>query len=147
MRFDLACELFIQGEIKLASFRNMRCASGLILSILFLLLSACGSGESKHVLKVTATAYNSLPDQTQGDPTITAWGDKLVPGMKVIAVSRGLIPMGLTHDVKVKIDGLSGTYTVLDKLHKRWTHRIDIYMGNDVKAAKEWGKREVTIRW
>ena len=125
----------------------MHCISRLILTIFVLLLSACGSGESKHVLMVTATAYNSLPDQTQGDPTITAWGDKLVPGMKVIAVSRDLIPMGLTHDVKVGIDGLSGTYTVMDKLHKRWTKRIDIYMGNDVKAAKDWGKREVTIRW
>jgi len=146
-RFALACELFIQGEVKLASFWNMRYASGLILAILVILLSACGSGESKHVLKVTATAYNSLPNQTQGDPTIAAWGDKLVPGMKVIAVSRDLIPMGLTHNVKVRIDGLSGTYTVMDKLHKRWTRRIDIYMGNDVKAAKDWGKREVTIRW
>ena len=125
----------------------MHCISRLILTVLVLLLSACGSGESTHVLKVTATAYNSLPDQTQGDPTIAAWGDKLVPGMKVVAVSRDLIPMGLTHDVKVKIDGLSGTYIVMDKLHKRWSRRIDIYMGNDVKAAKNWGKQEVTIRW
>ena len=137
----------IHGESKLVSHRDMRYASGLIFAILFLLLYSCGSGESKHILKVTATAYNSLPDQTQGDPAITAWGDKLVPGMKVIAVSRDLIPMGLTHGVKVRIGSLSGTYTVMDKLHKRWTRRIDIYMGNDVKAAKEWGKREVTIRW
>ncbi len=131
----------------MVSHRDMRYASGLIFVILFFLLYSCGSGESKHILKVTATAYNSLPDQTQGDPTITAWSDKLVPGMKVIAVSRDLIPMGLTHGVKVRIGSLSGTYTVMDKLHKRWTRRIDIYMGNDVKAAKEWGKREVTIRW
>ena len=137
----------IHGRSELVSHRNMRYASGLIFAILFLLLYSCGSGESKHILKVTATAYNSLPDQTQGDPTITAWGDKLVPGMKVIAVSRDLISMGLTHGVKVRIGSLSGTYTVMDKLHKRWTRRIDIYMGNDVKAAKEWGKREVTIRW
>ena len=137
----------IHGVSKLVSHRDMRYASRLIFVILFLLLYSCGSGESKHILKVTATAYNSLPDQTQGDPTITAWGDKLVPGMKVIAVSRDLIPMGLTHGGKVRIEGLSGTYTVMDKLHKRWTRRIDIYMGNDVKAAKEWGKREVTIRW
>jgi len=137
----------IRGGSKLVSHRDMRYASGPIFAILFFLLYSCGSGESKHILKVTSTAYNSLPDQTQGDPTITAWGDKLVPGMKVIAVSRDLIPMGLTHGVKVRIGGLSGTYTVMDKLHKRWTRRIDIYMGNDVKAAKEWGKREVTIRW
>ena len=34
-----------------------------------------------------------------------------------------------------------------DKMNKRWTRRIDIYMGTNVKAAEEWGKREVTIRW
>lgn len=140
-------DFVIQRKRTVVSIRNTRWVTVLMLAILFLYLSACGSGESKRVLKVTATAYNSLPNQTQGDPTIAAWGDKLVPGMKAIAVSRDLIPMGLTHDVKVRIDGLSGTYTVMDKLHKRWTLRIDIYMGNDVKAAKEWGKREVTIRW
>jgi 3D (Asp-Asp-Asp) domain-containing protein len=105
------------------------------------------SAKDGQVLKVTATAYNSVPGQTLNDPTLTAWGDKLVPGMKAIAVSRDLIALGLTHGVKIKIDGLSGTYTVMDKLHRRWKHRIDIYMGNDVKSAKQWGKREVTIRW
>jgi len=43
--------------------------------------------------------------------------------------------------------GLSGTYTVMDKLNERWKRRIDIYMGTDKKAANQWGKREVTIRW
>lgn len=119
----------------------------LILLIVLTVPSDCGSSEGQRLLKVTATAYNSLPGQTQGDPTITAWGDRLVPGMKVIAVSRDLIPLGLKHGVKVKIDGLPGTYTVMDKLHQRWQHRIDIYMGNDIKAAKKWGKRKVTIRW
>jgi 3D (Asp-Asp-Asp) domain-containing protein len=119
----------------------------LILLIVFIVPLDCGSSEGQRFLKVTATAYNSLPGQTQGNPTITAWGDKLVPGMKVIAVSRDLIPLGLKHGVKVKIDGLPGTYTVMDKLHQRWQHRIDIYMGKDIKAAKKWGKREVTIRW
>ncbi len=119
----------------------------LILLIVLTVPSDCGSSEGQRLLKVTATAYNSLPGQTQGNPTITAWGDKLVPGMKVIAVSRDLIPLGLKHGVKVKIDGLPGTYTVMDKLHQRWQHRIDIYMGKDIKAAKKWGKRKVTIRW
>jgi len=105
------------------------------------------TGKDEQVLKVTATAYNSLPGQTLNDPSLTAWGDTLVPGMKAIAVSRDLIAMGLTHGVKVKIDGLPGTYIVRDKLHKRWKLRIDIYMGEDVQSAKQWGKREVTIRW
>ena len=117
-----------------------------ILGVL-LLFSSQALGAGKNVLKVTATAYNSVPGQTQGNPTVTAWGDKLVPGMKVIAVSRDLISKGLDHGTKVKIDGMPGTYRVMDKLHKRWKRRIDIYMGKDVKAAKAWGKREVTIRW
>ena len=101
----------------------------------------------KHALEVTATAYNSLLNQTQGDSVITAWGYKLEPGMKTIAVSSDLIPEGLTKSVKVKISGLPGTYTVTDKMNKRWKRRIDIYMGTDVKAAEDWGKREVVIQW
>jgi len=118
-----------------------------ILGVLLLHLSTDGISGGKNVLKVTATAYNSVPSQTQGNPTVTAWGDKLVPGMKAIAVSRDLITKGLDHGTKVNIDGMPGTYRVMDKLHKRWKRRIDIYMGKDVKAAKAWGKRQVTIRW
>ena len=120
---------------------------GLILAILPLFFRACDTGKGENVLTVIATAYNSLPGQTQGDPTITAWGIRLAPGMKVIAVSRDLIPMGLKRDVKVRIDGFADTYMVADKMNKRWVRRIDIYMGRDVKAAKRWGKRKVTIRW
>lgn len=108
---------------------------------------ACGSAAQEHALEVTATAYNSLPAQGVGDPTLTAWGDELVPGDKVIAVSRDLIPLGLKHGVAVTIDELPGTYIVKDKLNKRWTRRIDIYMGTDKEQAKQWGKRRVTIRW
>lgn len=120
---------------------------GLISGIIVFFAAGLAAGKDEQVLKVTATAYNSLPGQTQNDPSLMAWGDRLVPGMKVIAVSRDLIAKGLTHGVKVKIDGMSGTYTVMDKLHKRWKLRIDIYMGKDVQAAKQWGKRKVTIRW
>ena len=105
------------------------------------------ASQGTRTLEVTATAYNSLPQQGQGDPTIAAWGAKLHPGMKAIAVSRDLIELGLTNGVEVRIDGLPGTYTVLDKTAKRWKRRIDIYMGTDVKAARQWGKRRVTIHW
>ena len=120
---------------------------GLVLAIIMLNPPSFASGKGDRILKVTAAAYNSLPGQTQGDPTITAWGEKLTPGMKTIAVSRDLVKLGLTYGAKVKIEGLPGSYTVMDKLHKRWKLRIDIYMGKDVKAAKKWGKRQVTIRW
>ena len=109
------------------------------------LLVGC-QGQTQN-LEVTASAYNSVASQTEGDPTLAAWGDKLKPGMKVIAVSPDLVKLGLTHNTKVKIEGLSGRYTVLDKTNSRFTKRIDIYMGTDIEAAKEWGIKKVTIRW
>ncbi len=107
---------------------------------------ACASGaESSRV--VTATAYNSLPRQTNDQPSVAAWGDSLEPGMKVIAVSRDLIEVGLSRGARVRIDGVPGEYRVLDKMAKRWHNKIDIYMGEDVAAALRWGVREVRIRW
>lgn len=112
------------------------------------LLSGCAeSAPETRTLKVRASAYNSVPEQTEGDPALAAWGDRLEPGMKVIAVSRDLLEMGLDYNTPVRIQGLPGTYRVLDKMHPRWKRKIDIYMGEDVRAAREWGVRQVTISW
>ncbi|MEM8499443.1 MAG: hypothetical protein AAF542_15570 [Pseudomonadota bacterium] len=101
----------------------------------------------KESLEVTATAYNSLPAQTQGDPEIGAWGDRLDPDIQTIAVSRDLLSLGLTHNAVVEIDGMAGSWLVRDKLNRRFTKRIDVYMGKDLQAAREFGKQTVTIRW
>ena len=106
-----------------------------------------GKGSAEESLLVTATAYNSVAGQTEGDPTLGAWGDKLKPGMRAIAVSPDLLERGLVHGTQVHIEGLPGEYTVLDKMPARWKRKIDIYMGEDVSAARQWGKREVRIRW
>lgn len=116
------------------------------LFILFI-ATACNNMETR-TMEVTATAYNSTASQTHRDhPNLTAWGDVLTPGMKAIAVSRDLIPLGLTHNTEVRIEGMPGKWHVLDKMNKRWTKKIDIYMGLDEEAAREWGKRKVTISW
>ncbi len=99
-------------------------------------------------LKVTATAYTSHVGQTDSTPNIAAWGDRLRPGMKAIAVSRDLLKVyGLKHKQKVRIKGLKGEYVVLDKMHKRWRKKIDIYMGKDKRKAFRWGRRKVVIHW
>jgi len=105
------------------------------------------TAEPQRSLRVTATAYNSTPAQTLGDPNETAFGSRLEPGMRAIAVSRDLLAAGLTEGTKVRIEGLDGSYEVMDKMHSRWTKRIDIYMGNDVAAARRWGRRKVRITW
>jgi len=63
------------------------------------------NGETQGLM-LTVTAYNSLPEQTQGDSTIGAWGDKLRPNDRVIAVSPDLIELGLDRGAMVEIDGL-----------------------------------------
>jgi 3D (Asp-Asp-Asp) domain-containing protein len=107
---------------------------------------ACASA-GERVLEVTASAYNAVPEQTDGDPNIAAWGDRLKPGVRAIAVSRDLLKMGMTRGTRVRIDGLPGEYRVMDKMAKRWRKKIDIFMGNDVEGARKWGVRTVTIRW
>lgn len=119
-------------------------------SLLFLLAAACTdtSKTETRKMEVTATAYNSVEAQTKkGDSLTTAWGETLKPGMKAVAVSRDLIQEGLDYNTKVKIEGLEGTYRVVDKMNKRWEKRIDIYMGNQIEEARTWGKQEVTIIW
>ncbi len=99
-------------------------------------------------MEVTATAYNSVNWQTSYEhPKITAWGDSIEPGVKWIAVSRDLLRKGLRHNTMVKIDTFEGIYLVKDKMHYRWTNRIDIYMGENIKKAREWGRRKVKIEY
>ena len=117
--------------------------------IVFLCVFAASASadEIERSLVVTATAYNSLPSQTDAEPHLAAWGDPITPGMKVIAVSPDLISEGLDHRTPVRIEGFPGVYLVLDKMHERWKKRIDIYMGRDLEAARAWGKRKVEISW
>ncbi len=115
---------------------------------LSLLLAGCGPTAASRSMEVTATAYTMRESETkQGNVGLAAWGDQLKPGMKVVAVSRDLIDEGLDHETELRIEGLEGTYIVLDKMAARWERKIDIFMGHDVERAREWGKREVTIHW
>jgi 3D (Asp-Asp-Asp) domain-containing protein len=100
-----------------------------------------------HFLEVTATAYNSTPDQTEDGGTLTAFGQRLQPGMHIVAVSRDLEAQGLHAGVRITIDGLEGEWEVADRLNARWRERIDIFMGSDRDAALAWGKRRVRIHW
>jgi len=104
----------------------------------------------RHTMWVTATAYCSRPQETDGDPFIAAWNEQLDPKVKSIAVSRDLLEEGLHHrsSVWIEIDGKeTGPYLVLDKMNKRWKHRIDVYFGVDLEAALEFGKKRVRISW
>ena len=100
-----------------------------------------------HELEVTATAYTSTSSQTDSSPAITAFGIRLKPGMRIVAVSRDLESLGLTDGVSIRIDGLDGDWRVGDRMNERWTRKIDIYFGDDTEAARRWGNRRVRIHW
>lgn len=124
---------------------------GLIILISFLV--ACNQQEKQKLdlhdwnpIKVTVTAYNSLPSQTtETNSNIAAWGDTLKPGMKVIAVSRDLMRKGLTYNTMVRIDTFPDTFLVKDKMHYRHRNKIDVYMGRDKRKALEWGRKKMII--
>jgi len=104
--------------------------------------------KGKHRLRVQATAYSSHVGQTDKTPFLAAWNNHIRPGMKIIAVSRDLISKyGLGNGKRVRIQGLPGYYTVRDKMNKRYTKRIDIYMGTNRRKALRWGRRRTVIYW
>ena len=83
--------------------------------------------QPEQTATVTASAYNSTRAQTDDNPNEGAWGDLIRPGMR--------------------IEGLPGTWRVLDRTASHHRNRIDISMGEDVEAAIEWGLKKVTIQW
>ncbi|NJY62483.1 hypothetical protein HC174_06890 [Salinimicrobium sp. CDJ15-81-2] len=103
--------------------------------------------EDWQTITVTASAYNSLKIQGQGNPEVTAWGDTLATDVLSIAVSRDLIKKGLKHNTPVIIEGFEGVFIVNDKMHPRWRNKIDIYMGEDKEKALKWGRRKVQISY
>lgn len=127
--------------------QTLRNTAFFVMAILAIAVSMNVTAASKKSMTVDATAYNSVPGQTDDDPWVAAWNNRLRPGEKVIAVSRDLEKHGLTNGAKVKIEGLPGTYTVRDRMNKRFKNRIDVWMEKDIKKARNWGKKKLKIIW
>ena len=94
-----------------------------------LLGASRGTGRS---LVIKATAYNSLSNQTDATPHITATGTRTRPG--VVALSRDLLRV-FPYGTRVTIQDLSGRYNfsgrvfiVEDTMHARKTNQVDIWM-------------------
>lgn len=105
---------------------------------------ACNAQDQRMVVR--ATAYNSTPAQTDSRPFEPACTtEELHP--RTIAVSRDLFRAGLKCGTKVKIEGMKGEWTVVDKTARKHQKLIDIYMGTDVKAARQFGVKQVQIAW
>ncbi|MFB9994143.1 hypothetical protein ACFFLM_19480 [Deinococcus oregonensis] len=99
---------------------------------------------------VRATAYNSLPGQTDSSPFITATGTRVRPG--VVALSRDLL-RSFPYGSKIMLEDLSGNYNNLlkgrifiveDTMAARKTNSLDIWMGTRSEAIR-FGARTLRI--
>jgi 3D (Asp-Asp-Asp) domain-containing protein len=141
----------LRREVRRRAGRRALIRAALFLALLLAPGVAPAAQPERITLDVTATAYNSTHAQTDASPHHGAWGDDLdaavAPGVRVIAVSQDLLARGLRRGQRVRIHGLKGEFVVLDKMPRRWTRRIDIYMQKDVRAARAWGRRRVKLSW
>lgn len=80
------------------------------------------------------TAYNSEPGQTDDSPCITANNFNLCRHGKEDSIAANFLPFG----AKVKIPELYGDkiFVVRDRMNRRFSDRVDIWMINKTDALK-----------
>ena len=90
------------------------------------------------ILSVYATAYNSVPEQTDDAPFITASGTYTRDGI----IAANFLPFGTA----LKIPDIFGdkVFVVEDRMNERYGDRIDIWM-ETIEEAKKFGLRKVKI--
>jgi 3D (Asp-Asp-Asp) domain-containing protein len=104
----------------------------------FGILPKAGFSNPTYTMTVTATAYNSTPEQCDDTPFITASGTTVRPGV----IAANFLPMGTL----VKIPDYFGdqVFTVEDRMNPRYDKRIDIWMAEH-SDARAFGVRSVAI--
>jgi len=88
--------------------------------------------------EIWITAYSSTPDQTDDSPFITASNTHVRDGI----VATNLLPFG----TEVQIPELYGDkiFTVEDRMNRRYTDRMDVWMTTREEALR-FGKNRATI--
>lgn len=90
----------------------------------------------------TMTAYNSLPEQTDATPCITANGFDVCKHWTEDTIAANFLKFG----TKVRIPELFGDriFIVRDRMNARYSDRVDIWM-KDKQDARNFGKRTAKI--
>jgi len=119
-----------------------------VITFLFVsVLISCDNDPEMKCMEVKASAYNSLSSQTRvgTDGKITAWGDTLNPDIPSVAISRDLIDSGMVHGTMIYIEGFNEPFKVNDKMNRRFKKKIDLHLGTDVQAARDFGNQKLNI--
>ena len=85
--------------------------------------------------RAEVTAYSSSPDETWGDPFITASGRRVADG--IVACPRRY-PFGTQFRIGPEV------YTCWDRLHPRFDHRFDIWKPSKEEALT-FGLRRIEV--
>lgn len=96
----------------------------------------------KKIVYVTVTAYSSTPDQTDNTPCITANGYNLCEENEENVIAANFLPLG----TKVKIPDHFGDqeFYVQDRMNKRFSNRVDVWMKTR-EAAQEFGVKKLKV--
>ena len=120
-------------------------------------LSQCDDKLAKHendIHNVVVTMYQPLPSQTDDTPNITADGTVIkvdrASEYRYVAVSQNMLIknggfLNFGDYVWVDAGKKSGVYQVRDVMNRRFTDRIDILEGVDVRPYKYDNARMVKI--
>ncbi len=92
--------------------------------------------------KVTITAYNAVPEQTDSTPCITADGTNICQNKNIKVVAANWLPFG----TKVRIPEYFGDtiFEVRDRMNQRYNERLDVLM-ESIPDAKQFGRRYLTV--
>jgi len=101
-------------------------------------LPEAGLADPTYTMTVTATAYNSTPEQCDDTPFITASGTTVRHGV----IAANFLPIGTM--VKIPEHFGDQVFTVEDRMNPRYDKRIDIWM-EEIPDARQFGVRTVAI--
>jgi 3D (Asp-Asp-Asp) domain-containing protein len=92
--------------------------------------------------RVTITAYNAVPEQTDSTPCITADGTDICKNKNIKVVAANWLPFG----TKVRIPEYFGdtVFEVRDRMNPRYSERLDVLM-ESIPEAKQFGRRHLTV--
>lgn len=101
-------------------------------------LPQTGTRGPRKVVYVTVTAYSSTPDQTDDSPFITANGTRVRDGI----VAANFLRFG----TRVRFPDYSGNkvFVVTDRMHQRFSDRMDIWMETR-EEARRFGIRRLKV--
>ena len=99
--------------------------------------------EAVSTVYMEASAYNSVPGQTDGSPFKTAIGSLTREGV----IASNYFPIG----TKIQIPDHFGdqVFRVEDRMNPRYHKTLDIWM-EEISDAKQWGRRYIkvdVIKW